>query len=462
MWPSFFVCLVVIALLFCNLSIHSSVYGNTTDILDYNNTSYVNSHDAIDDVSIIESHTNDTNIPHVTIMFDASSLNGNIETKDSTVDDVKPSINKQIPDDIVDDVKPSVSKATPDEKTNDSKPNVSTATHDDISNDSKPNISKTTPDDISNDSKPHVKQPIPNDTIKDAKANENHSTPDDKLDNTKPSAKQPLPEESVDDAKPSARKQAKREEITSKVNTRKTNDLSDEESKRIEEERLKLQAEARLRRRQKEREKESRLATKELLHAGSSEYCDWKSQPIAFIKGDVCGAYYKVLGINRKKSLFDKQDIKKAYRQKSLSVHPDKNPSEDASAAFKVVQDAYECLLDDNCRVDYDNQLKIAEENVSQFRRTIKAKIAQATVEIAGHVHYYVSIAANYIYQTGMDLWNIAGEWEVDWMGEPRPIGKALMMVGLVMKGRFLLQLHALSYAVVRVNYEIAKARGLL
>ncbi len=438
MWPSCFVCLVVLALLFCNISINSSVYGNTTDIFDYNNASYVNGHDTIDDLTGLESlRENDTHIPHVTIMFDSSSFNGNKEGNEPTIEEIKSTIKESIDDDTIDE---------------------------------KPTTSKPVPEDVI-DEKPTTTKSVPKDTI-DEKPTTTKSTPED----AKPSTMKPTPEDAKEDTTPNNKRQStadtvsgskskksnKREEV-SRVNISKAKDsISDEESKRIEEERLKLQAEARLRRRQKEREKESRLATKELLHAGSSEYCDWKTQPIAFIKGDVCGAYYKVLGINRKKSLFDKQDIKKAYRQKSLSVHPDKNPSEDASAAFKVVQDAYECLLDDECRVDYDNQLKIAEENVSQIRQTIKAKIARASVEIAGHVHYYVSIAANYIYQTGMDLWNIAGEWEIDWMGEPRPVGKVLMIATLVLKGRLLLQLHALSYVVVRVNHELAKARGLL
>ena len=435
MWPSCFVCLVVMALLFCNLSINSSVYGNTTDIFDYNNASYVNGHDPIDDLTDVESlRKNDTHIPHVTIMFDSSSFNGNKEGNEPTIEEIKSTIKESIVDDAIDE-KPTTKKSAPDYVI-DEEPTTKKSAPDDA----KPSPKKTTPE----DAKPSPKKTTPEDAKEDATPNNKRQSTADTVSGTK------------------SKKTNKREEV-SKINIAKAKDsISDEESKRIEEERLKLQAEARLRRRQKEREKESRLATKELLHAGSSEYCDWKTQPIAFIKGDVCGAYYKVLGINRKKSLFDKQDIKKAYRQKSLSVHPDKNPSEDASAAFKVVQDAYECLLDDECRVDYDNQLKIAEENVSQIRQTIKAKIARASVEAAGHIHYYLSIAANYIYQTGMDLWNIAGEWEVDWLGEPRPVGKVLMIATLVLKGRILLQLHALSYVVVRVNYELAKARGLL
>ena len=48
-------------------------------------------------------------------------------------------------------------------------------------------------------------------------------------------------------------------------------------------------------------------------------------------------AHYKVLGIDRKSSgKLKKADVKKAYRQRSLLVHPDKNGSPEAVDAFKV------------------------------------------------------------------------------------------------------------------------------
>lgn len=96
-----------------------------------------------------------------------------------------------------------------------------------------------------------------------------------------------------------------------------------------------------------------------IQEAGSTEYCDWKTQPLAVIRGEVCGSYYKVLGLDRKRGIIDKTDIKKAYRQKSLNVHPDKNSSPEANEAFKVVQEAYECLIDANCKTNYDRQLGI-------------------------------------------------------------------------------------------------------
>jgi hypothetical protein len=91
----------------------------------------------------------------------------------------------------------------------------------------------------------------------------------------------------------------------------------------------------------------------------------------------------------------------------------------------------------------------------------MKMKVVNKVKETLHHAHYYASIAAQYIYQTGTDIWDLAGELELELMGEPRPLGRAILMFLLLFKGRALLQLHALSYALLRVNYEISKNRGL-
>jgi len=47
-------------------------------------------------------------------------------------------------------------------------------------------------------------------------------------------------------------------------------------------------------------------------------------------------------------------EIKKAYRKKSLKCHPDKNKCAEAEPAFKKLSQAYACLSDDNKRASYD------------------------------------------------------------------------------------------------------------
>jgi uncharacterized membrane protein len=62
--------------------------------------------------------------------------------------------------------------------------------------------------------------------------------------------------------------------------------------------------------------------------------------------------YYKILGVSKTAS---QDDIKKAYRQKALLIHPDVNPSSEAQSAFQELSEAYSILGDSRSKAKYDS-----------------------------------------------------------------------------------------------------------
>ena len=64
--------------------------------------------------------------------------------------------------------------------------------------------------------------------------------------------------------------------------------------------------------------------------------------------------YYLILGIARTAS---EREIKRTYRRLAITYHPDKNPSADAEARFKEINEAYTVLSDPAMKADYDQRL---------------------------------------------------------------------------------------------------------
>ena len=61
--------------------------------------------------------------------------------------------------------------------------------------------------------------------------------------------------------------------------------------------------------------------------------------------------YYEVLGVGKAAS---EEEIRKAFRQKAMEYHPDRNKAGDASERFKEVNEAYQVLSDPQRRGQYD------------------------------------------------------------------------------------------------------------
>ncbi|KAI8093356.1 uncharacterized protein BX664DRAFT_364906 [Halteromyces radiatus] len=89
--------------------------------------------------------------------------------------------------------------------------------------------------------------------------------------------------------------------------------------------------------------------------------------------------YYELLGIQITAT---DGDIKKAYRKKALTVHPDKNPSPDAAILFHKLNQAQEILMDVQKRAAYDNLYRARlERKKKQQEMDSKRRQAQEELE---------------------------------------------------------------------------------
>lgn len=61
--------------------------------------------------------------------------------------------------------------------------------------------------------------------------------------------------------------------------------------------------------------------------------------------------YYEVLGVSRNDT---EEEIRRAFRQRALQYHPDRNKSPDAEDKFKEINEAYQVLSDGKKRAQYD------------------------------------------------------------------------------------------------------------
>jgi hypothetical protein len=64
--------------------------------------------------------------------------------------------------------------------------------------------------------------------------------------------------------------------------------------------------------------------------------------------------YYRILGVEKNAS---REEIKSAYRDFAKKYHPDINQDKNATYLFMKIKEAYDTLIDDHKRRDYDDQI---------------------------------------------------------------------------------------------------------
>jgi curved DNA-binding protein CbpA len=75
--------------------------------------------------------------------------------------------------------------------------------------------------------------------------------------------------------------------------------------------------------------------------------------------------YYDILGL---KSNSNKEDIKSSFRNLALKYHPDKNQDKNTGSIFIIINNAYQTLVNDESRIEYDKYLKTIKKNNNTFQ----------------------------------------------------------------------------------------------
>lgn len=110
--------------------------------------------------------------------------------------------------------------------------------------------------------------------------------------------------------------------------------------------------------------------------------------------------FYTLMGINQDASL---SEIKRAFRNLSIVLHPDKNSAEDANVVFRNLVSVYEVLKDPVKREKYDSVLKNGMPNwrsaVYYYRKARKVGLAEGAILV-----FVITTVCQYIVSWGVYL----------------------------------------------------------
>ncbi|XP_063704347.1 uncharacterized protein F54F2.9 [Culicoides brevitarsis] len=105
-------------------------------------------------------------------------------------------------------------------------------------------------------------------------------------------------------------------------------------------------------------------------------------------------SFYKVLGVEQSASL---SEIKRAFRNLSIVLHPDKNKAEDANIQFRNLVSVYDVLKDTSKREKYDKVLRDGLPNwksaLYYYRRMRKMSITEAAA-----IFFVIITVAQYLF----------------------------------------------------------------
>lgn len=121
--------------------------------------------------------------------------------------------------------------------------------------------------------------------------------------------------------------------------------------------------------------------------------------------------YYKILGLDKKST---KDEIKKAYRKLSKKYHPDINPNSEDK--FKEINNAYETLIDDKKRNEYDNPTNFSDgfgfnNPFDIFKKNFNRKVKTKKINVnISPLESYLGVKKDITYSIDFDCGSCAGK----------------------------------------------------
>lgn len=213
----------------------------------------------------------------------------------------------------------------------------------------------------------------------------------------------------------------------------------------------------------RERKKAGSIVVQRTLKANDSDECEWLKHPIYRVRGKLCGKHYKVLGLNREEvenNSEGKAKVKKAYRNLSLLLHPDKNPADRSEEAFNTIKEAYECLTDEECKYDYDAFLLNEERKIRIQRQELKEQTFVGLKIMLNSLHIYATKAAEFMVQFGYNVWEWAQELNFQLFDTEIPVGRLFLGAVAFYQRKIVGVLALFTFFMMKLNAELAKSKG--